>query len=50
VKLRFIAVETDEDQMLIDNWVAIKLMILAIRDENSGDNASAELIVCLRWR
>jgi len=43
VKLRFIAVETDEDQMLIDNWVAIKLMILAIRDENAGDNASAEV-------
>ena len=43
VKLRFIPVEIDEDQILIDNWVALKQMMLAIRAENAGDNEGAEI-------
>ncbi len=43
VKLRFIPVETDENEVLIDNWVALKMMMLAIRAEDAGDNAGAEV-------
>ena len=44
VKLRFIAVETDEDEILISNWVALKQMMLAIRAEDAGDDANAEIL------
>jgi hypothetical protein len=44
VKLRFIAVETDEDEVLIDNWVALKQMMLAIRAEDAGDDRAAEVL------
>ncbi len=37
VKLRFIPVETDDDEVLISNWVALKMMMLAIRAEDAGD-------------
>jgi hypothetical protein len=43
VKLRFIAVETDEDEVLIGNWPALKLMMLAIRSEDAGNNDEAEI-------
>ncbi len=41
VKLRFIAVETDEDEVLVGNWPALKLMMLSIRDEDAGDTTGA---------
>jgi len=44
VKLRFIAVETDDDEVLIDNWVALKQMMLAIRAEDAGEDSAAEVL------
>ena len=44
VKLRFIAVEIDEDEVLIDNWVALKLMMLAIRAEDAGSRDEARTL------
>jgi len=44
VKLRFIPVEIDEDEVLISNWVALKQMMLAIRAEDAGDDANAEIL------
>jgi len=44
VKLRFVAVELDEDEVLIDNWVALKQMMLAIRAEDAGDDTNAEVL------
>lgn len=41
VKLRFIAVETDEDEVLIGNWTALKLMMLSIRAEDAGSTEEA---------
>jgi len=41
VNLRFIPVETDEDQVLIDNWTALKLEMLSIRSEDAGDHDDA---------
>jgi hypothetical protein len=41
VKLRFIPVETDADEVLIGNWTALKLQMLSIRAEDAGDTAEA---------
>jgi len=41
VKLRFIAVETDDDEVLIPNWTALKLMMLSIRAEDAGSTSEA---------
>ncbi len=41
VQLRFIAAETDDDEILIGNWTALKLAMLSIRAEDAGDNDEA---------
>ncbi len=41
IKMRFVPIETDDDVVQIDNWTALKLMLLAIRAEDAGDTDEA---------